>query len=166
MVGGSAISGESLQRRSIYEKDIGPAIVIVIKDSHTRAGALEDVCAGIIAAKNVGRSQSCLLSRVPEFGDLCRGALGRGGCSSPQRSRNDLPNYEQNPADAGVHRCTPSCFAVTATSRNTLDSQACVDNLSVASRIREGTTDRIGFLVGKASFRLGLAQHTNGKNFV
>src|SRR3989442_14806861 len=145
MAGGSAISGESSQRRSIYEKDIGPAIVIVIEDCHTRAGAFEDIYAGIIAAKNAGRSQSCLLSHVSELGDLCRGALGRGGCSSPHRSRNDLPNYERNPADAGVHRCTPSCFVVSLEIANTLDTQVRGDNLNVAGRIREGRTDRTGF---------------------
>src|SRR6266446_10177687 len=117
MVGGSAFSGESRQRRSIHEKDIGPAVVIVIEDRHTRAGALEDVCARIFPAENIGCSQPCLLSHIAKLGDPRRSSLSRGGCSSPHRSRNELPNYEQNPADAGVHRRTPSSFAVTATDR-------------------------------------------------
>jgi len=52
---------------------------------------------------------------------------------------------------------------------NTLDSQArddnLDDNLNVARRIREGTTNSDRLFVGKASFRLGLAQHTSRKNF-
>jgi len=53
---------------------------------------------------------------------------------------------------------------------NTLDSQArddnLDDNLNVARRIREGTTNSDRLFVGKASFRLGLAQHTSLQEFL
>src|ERR1700747_3259053 len=129
VIGRSTFGREARDRRSIHEKNIRPAVVIIIKDCHTCAGAFEDVCAAMIAARNVCCSQSCLLSHVSELGDLCRAALGPGGCSSPHTSRNDLPNYEQHPADAGVHRCTPSCFAVSLQIANTLAIQVRGDNL-------------------------------------
>src|SRR6266700_6438556 len=101
MVGGSAFSGESRQRRSIHEKDIEPAIIIVIEDRDTRACALEDIGAGIIAAKNVCCSQSCLLSHISELSDLRSSVLSSRSCC--HGSKNGLPNDEQNPATVLVH---------------------------------------------------------------
>src|SRR6266851_5809922 len=98
MIGGSVFAWEPCKCCSVYKKNVRPPVVVVVEDRYARAGALEDVCTGIIGAKNVCGSQSCFLSHVSEIGDLCSSDLSSASCGHPQRSKNDSPNGEQDPA--------------------------------------------------------------------
>src|SRR5262249_12544581 len=76
VAGGRASRRETFQRSAIDEEDVGPAIVVVIKDGHSCSGALQNVSAAHLAAKDIDGGEPGLLGDIYEFGDRCR--LGRG----------------------------------------------------------------------------------------
>ena len=72
VAGGCFSRRESLQGRAIHKENIGPAVVVIIKDSDTSAGGFNDVLLGFFAPKNVHHREPGLFSDVGKIGDLRR----------------------------------------------------------------------------------------------
>src|SRR5712671_3277012 len=63
---GGAFGGKSLELRAVDNKDVRPAIVVVIKDGNTRTGSLNNVFLGGLAAKNIHHRKTSFLRDVGE----------------------------------------------------------------------------------------------------
>ena len=74
MVGRTLACGEAFQRRAIHKEDVGPAVIVVVKDRGAAAGRFDNVFLRLLAAKDDGRGQAGFLGDVGEIGD---GSLGR-----------------------------------------------------------------------------------------
>ena len=77
MVGGALARGKSLQRGAIDEKNIRPAIVVVIQDCNTGASGFDDVLLGVLPAEHVHPRQPGFLGDVGEVGNCVLGKTGQ-----------------------------------------------------------------------------------------
>ena len=60
-----------LQRGSVDEEDVGPAVAVVVDDGDSGAGGLDDVALGVDAAVDIADGDSCLGGNVDEPGGGC-----------------------------------------------------------------------------------------------
>ena len=63
---------KSFEPGAIYEKNVRPAVVVVIEDGDASACGLDDVFLGIKAAENIRRGEASLLRVVGKVGDWRR----------------------------------------------------------------------------------------------
>src|SRR5215472_16701661 len=117
MIGGFFASGEALERRAVHQENIGPAVVVVIKDCHSGAGRLDDVLLRVHSAEHVLHVESGLLRNIGEVGNRTgRSTLGsrcpREGNRTEKRSRqraspsgrtNNAAKNHGSPSDTRVH---------------------------------------------------------------
>ena len=75
---GLLFAGKRVESRSIHDKNIRPAIVVIIEYGHACAGSLEDEFLGVHAAEGVTCGQAGLASFIHEIGDLCGSILALG----------------------------------------------------------------------------------------
>src|SRR5258705_8499904 len=66
VIGGTFAGGKSFEFRAVDNKDVRPAIVVVIKDGNARTGSLNDVFLGGLAAKNIHHRETSFLRDVSE----------------------------------------------------------------------------------------------------
>src|SRR5258705_3172502 len=66
MICGARASGKSLELRAVDNKNIRPAIVVVIKNGYAGARSLDDVFLGGLAAKNIHHRKTGFLCHVRE----------------------------------------------------------------------------------------------------
>ena len=86
-----------IKRRAIHDKNVGPAVVVIIKDGDARASGFNNVLFRVFPAENNGRGQACFLGDVSEMRDgpgirvlrmtgglgRERGEVERGPCAKP-----------------------------------------------------------------------------------
>src|SRR5277367_4338233 len=84
-VGRTLASGKSFQPRAIYEKNVGPAVVVIIEDGHAAARGLDDVFLGVDTAKDVRRGEACLRCNVGKGGNRRRSGCFRLLCNRIRR---------------------------------------------------------------------------------
>src|ERR1700730_9621774 len=68
--------GQAFESCTVYQKNVGPPVVVIIKNSHASSGGLDDVLLGVLSAEDVGHRQTGLFRGVSEVGD--RRGLRRG----------------------------------------------------------------------------------------
>src|ERR1035441_5762450 len=76
MIGGSFTRGKAFQGCSVHQKNVGPAVVIVVENGRAGASGFDDVLLRVLAAEHDGRRQASLLGNVGKVGD---GVLRRFG---------------------------------------------------------------------------------------
>src|ERR1700690_1148911 len=64
LVAGALSGGKAFESGSIHEEDVGPAVVVIIKDGDARAGGLDDVFLGLQTPEHVGHGQAGLFGHV------------------------------------------------------------------------------------------------------
>ena len=64
--------GKSFQPRAIHQKDVGPSIVVVVKDCNAGPRCLDDVFLGVESAEDILSRQSGLRGHVDKVGDWSR----------------------------------------------------------------------------------------------
>jgi hypothetical protein len=69
---------QSVKSCSIDQKNVGPAVVIVIEDRDAGAGSLDDVFLCFDAAEDVLHGESGFLGNIGEVGDGLGGSGGLG----------------------------------------------------------------------------------------
>src|SRR6266566_865695 len=86
-----------IERRAVHDKNVGPAVVVMVKDGDARAGSFDNVLFRVFPAENNGRGQACFLGDVSEMRDgpgirvlrmtgglgRERGEVERGPCAKP-----------------------------------------------------------------------------------
>jgi len=107
MIDGLLTGGKAFEARAVDEKNVEPAVVVVVVESHAAAGSLEEVFVLVLAAEN-GFNVEAGVARVVEEGDAdivgARfGREGRGGggiagtgllLSKGQRKSKDVLEWE------------------------------------------------------------------------
>jgi len=69
MIGGSFARGKTFQSCAVHQKNVGPAVVIVVENGGAGAGGLDDVLLRVLAAEDDGRGQAGFLGNVGEVGN-------------------------------------------------------------------------------------------------
>src|SRR5580704_4683308 len=67
VVGWAFAIGRTFERGSIHEEDVGPSVVVVIKDGDTCAGGFDNVFLRCDPAENIGESQAGLFGYIDEI---------------------------------------------------------------------------------------------------
>src|SRR4029077_3435411 len=57
------------QPRSIHQKNVGPAVIVIIEDRHSCTGGLDNVFLGLDTAENVLHGESSSFGNIGEIGD-------------------------------------------------------------------------------------------------
>ena len=98
VIAGTLPGGKSFERRAIHQKNVGPAVVVVVEDRDAGSGGFDDVFLGVDAAENVLRGQAGFFGDVGEGRDRrCWLRLLCGQC--PARSKKQPPiSSRQNDA--------------------------------------------------------------------
>ena len=73
MIGGSFARGKTFQSCAVHDKNVGPAVVIVVENGGAGAGGFNDVLLRVLAAEHDGRGQAGFLGDVGEVGDCVLG---------------------------------------------------------------------------------------------
>ena len=85
VIGGSACRRKAFERRAVHDENVGPAVVVVIKDGYAGAGSFDDVFLGVDSAENI-----CQMS--PAFSAMSSKSATRGADAISQEGglRNAL----------------------------------------------------------------------------
>src|ERR1700675_776817 len=67
VIGRSVLRRKSLQRRSVHNKNIGPPIVVVIKNRHSRSSRLDNVFFGVHSPEHIYRREPCFFRDIAEI---------------------------------------------------------------------------------------------------
>src|ERR1700722_6699859 len=91
MIGGSLVRGKAFQCGAVHEKNIGPAIIVIIKNSHAAAGGFDNVLFRVFAAEDSWHRQTGRLGHIGVVGDgIVRGfALCLSRYPQPRESHPD-----------------------------------------------------------------------------
>ena len=76
VVGGSFAGRKAFERGAVDEKNVRPAVVVVVEDGHAGAGGFDDVFLGVHAAKGVRGRESGFGGDVYEVRDRFSVGLG------------------------------------------------------------------------------------------
>ena len=75
---GAVSCRKSFERGSVHQKNVRPAVVVVIENGYAGSGGLDDVFLRVFPAKDLGHGQAGFFCRVNEIGDG-RGFSGFSG---------------------------------------------------------------------------------------
>lgn len=89
MIGGSLSGRESLEFGAIDNEDVGPAIIVKIKNRYAGAGSLNDIFLGILSAKNIHHCKPSFFRNIREVrrGFRRRGSLNAGAIHGDKQRR-------------------------------------------------------------------------------
>ena len=76
-------SGKAVQAGSIDQKNVEPAVIVVIEDGHAGAGGLDDVLLGVGATEDILHGEARFFGDIGEVGD----GFGWGGVRGSRRAR-------------------------------------------------------------------------------
>jgi len=82
MVGGALSCRKTFERSAVDQKNIGPAIVVVVKYRNTGTGGFDDVFLAAHAAEHVHHRKSRLLGDIRKVSDSGRGRRGLSVCDA------------------------------------------------------------------------------------
>ena len=69
MIGGSGLARRHLKGGAVDDEDVGPAIIVIIKDGDAGAGGFDDVLFTLLVTGDDLESQACLLGDILEVRD-------------------------------------------------------------------------------------------------
>ena len=95
VIGGSVLLRESFERRAVHDENVGPAVVVVIKDGDAGAGGFNDVFLGVDSRqKHLCNESSRLVGDVREVGDGAPGLAAAGRAAVGAWPRNPEASAE------------------------------------------------------------------------